>query len=132
MEGSPLSLPPASTDLKDPFITRGKEPFRAELRRSLKKPVGRRDGIDIGFRGRGRDTVGSLYFGITATGEKLPDGLKNICPLFQGILAPDESPVLNHGLSPIARTDNQRTRPIMQDEMSHVQFVIPGLTRNPA
>jgi hypothetical protein len=73
MLATPFSFPPAPTDLKDLLISCSQHPFHAEFGRGMKKPGSGRDGIDVGFRSRGRDSMWGLNFKKILRNKKFPD-----------------------------------------------------------
>jgi hypothetical protein len=72
MLATPFSFPPAPTDLKDLLVSCSEHAFHAEFGRGMKKPGSGRDGIDVGFRSRGRDSMRSLDFKKTMSDKKIP------------------------------------------------------------
>jgi hypothetical protein len=69
---SPLPFSPAPADLKDLFVSCGEHPLHTNFRRGVKKPTAGRDGINIGLRCRGRNTMRGLYLEITPLDKKMP------------------------------------------------------------
>jgi hypothetical protein len=62
MLASPLSLSPTPADLKDLFVSCCEHSLHTNFRRGLEKPTTRKNGINIGLRCGGRDTMRGLHF----------------------------------------------------------------------
>jgi hypothetical protein len=93
---SPLSLSPASADLKDLLIACSQHPLHTEFRGCMEEPFTRGYGIDVGFWGWGRNTIGSLNLKITFLNKKLSYGLDEACPLLKDFPALGKDPVFHY------------------------------------
>jgi len=100
MLATPFSLPPAAADLKDLLVSCGKHTLHAEFRRGMEKPRTGRDGVDVGFGWRGRDTVRRLDFQISPADEKLSCALNDSRSLPERLLATGQGPVYHHVIIP--------------------------------
>jgi len=93
MLATPFSFPPAPTDLKDLLISCSQHAFHAEFGRGMKKPGSGRDGINVGFKCRGRDAVRGLYFQVALIDKKTPYFLQDSRPLLKGLFPPCKGPI---------------------------------------
>jgi hypothetical protein len=62
----------------------------------MEEPLTRDNGIDGGFWGWGRNTIGSLNLEITFLNKEVPYGLDEACPLLKEFPTSGKDPVFHH------------------------------------